>query len=56
MSDVISTPYKQECVSQYNWVLFNFRTKTMCFKRKKMDKYQNCYYGRKKTNREEAKI
>lgn len=35
MSDVISTPYKQECVSQYNWVLFNFRTKTMCFKRKK---------------------
>lgn len=48
MSDVISTPYKQECVSQYNWVLFNFRTKTTCFKRKKMDKYQNCYYGRKK--------
>lgn len=48
MSDVISTPYKQECVSQYNWVLFNFRTKTMCFKRKKIDKYQNCYYGRKK--------
>lgn len=35
MSDVISTPYKQECVSQYDCVLFNFRTKNMCFKRKK---------------------
>lgn len=35
MSDVISTPYKQECVSQYDCVLFNYRTKNMCFKRKK---------------------
>lgn len=42
MSDVISTPYKQECVSQYDCVLFNYRTKNMCFKRKKMNKHENC--------------